>query len=380
MQTRSLAFLGLLLAGAVSGCASNQMTLVARKGKTAARRRDVQLWQERHPRVNAPEPVKRLPAVSTEAVLPPSQDSAPLTDLGPAFDHRTVSSLEPDIQLASARFDGRGTFSASPATDSKLFYEMPDLTRLPPTDGGDATLLDEVTNRWSLIRTDHTEFYSLSRLTTTFAGVGVGALMANTPFDESVLHDVYAENVVLAPTHEFVERLHQPKILGDGRYTIPLFVVTALSEPLLDDLPYGSAVAEWGERSLRTLLVGGPPMLGLQYLTGGSRPGETSHESKWTPLQDNNGVSGHSFMGAIPFLSAAKMTDNRWLKAGCYTVSVLPAISRINDDDHYPSQAFLGWWLALAAASAVDRSQALHVPDNIHLLPQADGLDVVIEY
>lgn len=156
--------------------------------------------------------------------------------------------------------------------------------------------------------------------------------------------------------------------------------MTALSEPLLDDLPYGSAVAEWGERSLRTLLVGGPPMLGLQYLTGGSRPGETSHESKWTPLQDNNGVSGHSFMGAIPFLSAAKMTDNRWLKAGCYTVSVLPAISRINDDDHYPSQAFLGWWLALAAASAVDRSQALHVPDNIHLLPQADGLDVVIEY
>jgi hypothetical protein len=47
-------------------------------------------------------------------------------------------------------------------------------------------------------------------------GLGVGGLMANTRFDESFLHDTYAENVVLAPTHEFYERLHQPKILGDG--------------------------------------------------------------------------------------------------------------------------------------------------------------------
>ena len=287
---------------------------------------------------------------------------------------------DPDVRLTNALSDLPNAFPASSPADRLLLYETPDLTRLPPIDSDDASLLKVFADQWSLIGSDHTEFYSTSGLTALAAGIGVGALMANTPFDESMLHDAYAENIALAPTHEFYERLHQPKILGDGRYTIPVFVATALSEPVLGDLPYVPLAAEWGERSLRTMLVGGPPMLALQYLTGGSRPGESTSQSQWRPLEDNNGVSGHSFMGAIPFLSAAKMTDNVWLKAGWYTVSALPALSRINDDDHYPSQAFLGWWLAYVAASAVDRSQALHARGRVYLLPQPGGLGVAVEY
>jgi hypothetical protein len=121
-------------------------------------------------------------------------------------------------------------------------------------------------------------------------------------------------------------------------------------------------------------------MLALQYLTGGSRPGESPNQSKWDPGADNNGVSGHSFMGAIPFLSAAKMADNTWLKAGLYAGSALPALSRINDDDHYPSQAFLGWWIAYLAASAVDHSQDSVNDNRVHILPRPDGVGVAIEY
>jgi hypothetical protein len=266
------------------------------------------------------------------------------------------------------------------ATDRLLDWEAPDLIRLPPVADSDASFLDDLAEQGSRILTDHKEFYSASGLLALGAGVATGALMANTPFDESVLHDAYAENVVLAPTHEFYERLHQPKILGDGRYTIPVFAVAAMTEPLLGDRSYLGTTAEWGQRSLRTMLVGGPPMLGLQYLTGGSRPGESPSQSKWDPGADNNGVSGHSFMGAIPFVSAAKMTDRRWIKAGWYVASALPALSRINDDDHYPSQAFLGWWVAYLAASAVDRSQASTPNHRVQILPQADGIGVAIEY
>ena len=51
------------------------------------------------------------------------------------------------------------------------------------------------------------------------------------------------------------------------------------------------------------------------------------------------------------------MTENRWLKAGFYSGSLLGPLSRINDDDHYPSQAALGWLMAYVAASAIDRTE-----------------------
>ncbi len=98
---------------------------------------------------------------------------------------------------------------------------------------------------------------------------------------------------------------------------------------------------------LRSILVGGPPLLVLQWATGGARPTETDESSEWRPFHDNNGVSGHSFMGAIPFLSAAKMADNIWIKGSFYAASTLPGISRVNDDAHYFSQAFLGKSFAL---------------------------------
>ena len=42
--------------------------------------------------------------------------------------------------------------------------------------------------------------------------------------------------------------------------------------------------------------------------TGASRPadGQGSH---WHMFNDNNGVSGHAFIGAIPFLAAAEMVE-----------------------------------------------------------------------
>ncbi|MEQ9380091.1 MAG: phosphatase PAP2 family protein [Pirellulales bacterium] len=227
---------------------------------------------------------------------------------------------------------------------------------------------------------DYSQFYSMEGLTWLAAGVGVGALMANTAFDEHLIRHTFEENVVLAPTHEYAELLGRPKFFGEGLYTIPVFAIAALSEPLIEDLPLGEVTAEWGQRSFRTLLVGAPPMLALQVLTGASRPGESSSTSYWKPLNDNNGVSGHSFMGAVPFLSAAMMSDNIWLKSGLYVASTLPGWSRVNDDDHYFSQAFLGWWLAFMAASAVDRS---HDPERHHhyvVYPQGDGVVVGLEY
>lgn len=122
-------------------------------------------------------------------------------------------------------------------------------------------------------------------------------------------------------------------------------------------------------------------MLAMQYIIGASRPGETSAGSHWKPFDDTNGVSGHAFMGAVPFISAAKMTDDPFWKAGLYFASALPGLSRINDDDHYTSQVILGWWMAYLAANAIDETQL--VKKNLTIQPMLfsnNGVGIGIEY
>lgn len=225
--------------------------------------------------------------------------------------------------------------------------------------------LDELTSEphsrvrgewWEELLSDQKNFYSrqsLSYMAIAFAG---GAVMANTSIDAH-LHDFFQENVRNANSDEWSEALHLNKEIGNGLYTLPLFGVTTITGRVFDDVEPVRVVGEWGERSLRTFVVGAPPLVATQLLTGGSRPNELSkieHNSHWHPFQDNNGVSGHAFMGAIPFLSAAKMVENPWIRSGFYVASTLPGLSRMNDGAHYPSQVLLGWWLAFLAAEAVD--------------------------
>jgi membrane-associated phospholipid phosphatase len=95
-------------------------------------------------------------------------------------------------------------------------------------------------------------------------------------------------------------------------------------------------------------------MILMQHLTGGSRPQEGNEPSDWKLFQDSNGVSGHAFVGALPFMTAAKMSDEIGLKIAFYTCAAFAGLSRIDDDAHYPSQVLLGWWMAYAAVRSVD--------------------------
>ena len=103
-------------------------------------------------------------------------------------------------------------------------------------------------------------------------------------------------------------------------------------------------------------MVGGPPLLAFQRILGSGRPTDGS-ESKWAPFKDDNGASGHAFIGAIPFLTASEMVDNRAVKSLLYAGSSLAGLSRINDDMHFTSQVLLGWWLAYLSETSVDRSE-----------------------
>jgi len=107
----------------------------------------------------------------------------------------------------------------------------------------------------------------------------------------------------------------------------------------------------------------------MQWATGGSRPGETPAGSDWKPFRDDNGVSGHAFVAAIPFLAAADMCESPLLRGTLYVCSTLGAFSRMTDDMHYPSQAFLGWYFAWAAARAVDATEMSLAGVELRMVP-----------
>ena len=176
------------------------------------------------------------------------------------------------------------------------------------------------------------------------------ALMANTSMDED-LQSGYQNHVRDSNIDDIAGSV---KSFGDGRYLIPLSVVAASAEYILPSRGAIQHVSRWGQLAARAYLLGGPVMLLMQRMTGASRPGERTDGSNWNPMKDENGVSGHAFIGAVPFLTIARMNeDSVPLKCLFYFLSALPAWSRINDSKHYPSQALLGWYMAWEAVDAV---------------------------
>lgn len=228
-----------------------------------------------------------------------------------------------------------------------------------PDDGSCAPPSFRTRLRWrfdhalSNIRSDHRGYYGCGTMRDLALGLGAAAVLANTSLDQD-FQDWYGREVRSSGTQdlgEFWERF------GDGRIFVPGFVGLSVVGRMHEQRPLFNLTGEYASRVSRSYLVGAPPMVFTQFCLGGSRPSETGGGSQWKPFQDGNGVSGHAFVGAVPFITAARMTENPWLKGGFYFFSFLTPWSRIEDDGHYLSQAWLGWWMAYLACRAVDGTQ-----------------------
>ncbi len=160
---------------------------------------------------------------------------------------------------------------------------------------------------------DHQHFYSSGSLALLAGGFAVAGGIANTSIDDSI-HRHFQASVRNATSDDWFESLHASKELGNGFYTLPVFASAWVCGEVFSDLPSGQAIGTWGERSIRGFMVGAPPLIVLQQLTGGSRPDETQQGSHWQPLKDNNGISGHSFMGACRLSPRPKCASPRLVK------------------------------------------------------------------
>ena len=159
----------------------------------------------------------------------------------------------------------------------------------------------------------------------------------------------------------------------------PIFAVTAVGYRLYEQSDWNKRnerclFGEYAARTTRAYLVGLPPLLVFQSLLGAGRPSlEDKRGSYWRPFHNDNAVSGHSFIGAMPFITAAQMVENPWLKGVFYTCSVLPAWSRVNDNAHYLSQTILGWYLAYLSVRAVSQTEGTRIPKGLTFFPVTEG-------
>jgi hypothetical protein len=224
---------------------------------------------------------------------------------------------------------------------------------------------------------DHANYYSCSGMRDLLLGTGAAAVLANTRLDADFQE--WYQSEARNPWRDDLADFW--KTLGNGWILIPAFAGTAVVGEALEDYPLLGRVGQYGERTTRAYLVGAPPMLLMQQVIGSTRPADTNPHSHWSPFETSNGVSGHAFMGAVPFITAAKMVEDPWAKGGLYFCSTMTAWARVNDNRHYLSQAGLGWWMAYLACRAVDETAQAdgHVAITPLVTPEMTGIGVTYQ-
>lgn len=197
---------------------------------------------------------------------------------------------------------------------------------------------------------DYRAYYYYKGIPYLVTGLGISAIFANADFD-LIARDEWQKRIRGNASDDFFCEVDNYSALSQYNIFVPLYFLTMWLGEAYPETHDTAFLGNWGYHSLRAFLLGAPQQAVLTGLLGSGRPEHA--DPKWDPYHYSRAVSGHAFYGALPLLNLAKSFDNPYLKAASYVVSTLPAFARINNDKHYLSQAFLGWWLAFSATQIV---------------------------
>lgn len=288
----------------------------------------------------------------------------------PAKDLYTAFSVQTTYFEKSSRTDRITPCQAPSFSLSHLSY---------PLSFSEAFLYSGNRSRDRIFR-DFQNFYRRETLGSYGIALLVGGIMANTKMDRN-FHHWYQKQIRCSFTNEFSEFT---RVFGEGKIFIPVAVTTAciyrFRQERFGTVHQNKVVGNFFDRTARGYAVGTPTLLLSQISLGGNRPQEGS--SYWKPFcGEDHTLSGHAFIGAIPFITAAHMSEPLWLKGVFYTLSTIPAWSRVNDDAHYLSQSLIGWYLAWLSVRAVSETEGMKpLPKGLMFFPVADGNNVGIGF
>jgi hypothetical protein len=216
--------------------------------------------------------------------------------------------------------------------------------------------------------------YYLDRGNLTRLGIGVAgaALFANTGMDPYI-RNKYQDDLRSKGTDD-----------ATNIFNISATAITLVLAPAYIGV-YGAGVwfkyptmVEWAENSIRATIAGTPALLLFAAATGGDRPYEG--DSNWGAFQSFHGISGHTYFTAVPFITAAKMSEKTYQKAIFYGLSTFTGLSRINDDKHYFSHVALGWYLAYLGCAVVEKGNDQREGRmQVQLAPVPKGIAITVQ-
>lgn len=254
---------------------------------------------------------------------------------------------------------------------------------------------DALTEQACRVPTDFHNMYLSRNALWVGLAIGGSAVAANTHADRGA-RDWYRDRVHGSRIDDVARN---GTYLGDWWVVVPVVLGASIGGHMCPESHTATTIAEWGDRSGRALLVGAPAIGVMALVAGGNGP--SNDDSRWhfpghppkgkDLLKFRTGdlfdrgyeaASLRSYLGAVPFLTAASMSENRALKALFVAGSFVPTWADFHDDRHYLSQALLGWSIAFLATHSVNQTEGTfrRVQFAPMALPQGPGMGVEIQY
>ncbi|MFA6584234.1 MAG: phosphatase PAP2 family protein [Elusimicrobiaceae bacterium] len=143
------------------------------------------------------------------------------------------------------------------------------------------------------------------------------------------------------------------KRLGDGKYTVPAAAALYGAAYLYKDEKLQRASA----LSIESFVIAGLLDNAIKVIVNRPRPSaDGKSESQFHKRLNSSFPSGHSAtVFAMAGVFAGVYDDKPAVAATAYTLAALTAISRVNDNNHWASDAFIGSALGYFTAKAVVR-------------------------
>jgi hypothetical protein len=169
--------------------------------------------------------------------------------------------------------------------------------------------------------------------------------------------------------------------LGDGFYTGPALGLFYLYGSVVED----SKAKRASLLGLESLIISGAFAQVLKYTGHRTRPADGNDYDQWRgpsfSSSDLSFCSGHATTAfSVATVLAYEYRDNRLVPPIVYGLAALTALSRIHDDAHWTSDAFLGSAIGYFTAKAVIALHAEHKNIRVFPLSGGTGLTIGIEF